>query len=87
MNGIATGLISITYTASPLTGCSYVSANDTTGVNSTKTISFLPTVTVIANSNLVVTLPPWFYDFSVNSAATEFGSAYFTCTGISVNDS
>ena len=66
---LATGLITLTYTASPLSGCSYTSSNVTTGAISTRTISFLPTVEAISGSNLVVTLPAWFDDFPSNSLA------------------
>jgi uncharacterized protein CbrC (UPF0167 family) len=81
---LAGGLITLDYVPSPLSGCSYVSANDTTGVSSTRTISFLPTVPAVANSDLYITLPPWFADYPSNSAASEFSGAPFTCAGITV---
>lgn len=85
-NTLAGGIISINYLASPLTGCSYTSSNDTTGINSTRTFSFLPSVLAIAGSNLVVTLPTWINDFSSNSLAFGAGAgASFTCVGISVH--
>lgn len=66
---LASGLITLDYTASSLSGCSYTSSAVTTGTSSTRTISFLPTVAAISGSSLVVTLPPWFGDYPSNSAA------------------
>jgi hypothetical protein len=43
-----------------MTGCSFASANLTTGVNSTKTITFMPIVPILASSYLQVTMPLWF---------------------------
>ena len=81
---IANGFISISYNASALTGCSYVSSNDTTGVNSTRTISFTPSVPVYAGSTFVMTLPPWFDIISNNPISTSGGT--LMCTGGSVID-
>lgn len=79
---IGSGLISISYNPSPLTGCSYVSSSDTTGVSSTRTISFTPTVPVYAGSTFVMTLPPWFGINSNHPVETNGGT--FTCVGVLV---
>jgi hypothetical protein len=81
---LASGLITLDYTASPLSGCSYTSSDVTTGAISTRTISFIPTVPVISGSSFVVTLPPWFGDYPSNSAAAENSGAPIPCTGVSV---
>lgn len=60
-----------------MTGCSFTSSNDTTGVNSTKTISFTPKVMMMAGSSLQVTMPLWY-----STTSNSIGS--FLCSGISV---
>ena len=81
-SSLATGLLSITYDASPLNSCSYTSSNQTTGVNSTRTISFLPSAPVFAGSTFVMTLPPWFGTLSSNPISLSGGT--LTCAGLAV---
>ena len=75
---IGSGQASVIYTASPLNNCSFTSSSDVTGVSSTRTISFIPSVQLKQDSVLVITLPAWF-----GSMANE-ATGSLTCTGIAV---
>jgi len=63
VSAIAGGTIAVNYVASPLNNCSYISSDDTTGVSSKRTISFTPSLPVIAGSALVINLPPGFSNY------------------------
>lgn len=65
------------YTPSIMTACSYVSDNDTTGVNSTRTVSFSPSVELISGSTLDIVLPIWF-------GSTGSALSSLACTGVQV---
>ena len=78
-DSVANGLITYTYTASPINNCLYTSSNDTTTANSQRTIEFIPSVLAYANSEIVINFPPYFYQFTnVNSVSP------FACYGITV---
>jgi hypothetical protein len=76
-NVLGTGQSTIQFWPSIMTSCSLTSSSLVTGANSSKTLSFTPTVPLIAGSTLQVTMPLWFGTLS-NAAST------FTCTGITV---
>ena len=68
----------LAFTPSTMTGCTYVGSNDTTGVNSSRTVSFTPSVEAIAGATLDITLPIWF-----DSTGSALDS--LACTGVQVN--
>lgn len=68
----------ISYSASPLRDCAWISSTDVNGAVSTRRVSFVPSVGVIANSYLSISVPFWFgslMNLAVSSPA---------CTAISV---
>ena len=75
---LGTGQTTIQFWPSVMTSCSYSSSSFVTGANSSKTLSFTPTVPLIAGSTLQVTLPLWFG--SISNAGTSY-----SCTGVAVN--
>ena len=69
----------LAFTPSTMTGCGYVGVNDTTGVNSSRTVSFTPSVEAIAGATLDITLPIWF-----DSTGSALDS--LACTGVQNTD-
>jgi hypothetical protein len=68
----------ITYSASPLRDCVWISSSDVNGAVGTRRVSFVPSVSVIENSYLSISVPFWFGSL-MNLAVSSP-----TCTAISV---
>lgn len=67
-----------TYQPSLMTGCSITSSSQFTSANSTHTYTFTPVQMMIAQSYLLITMPPW-YGSTGNDATSPI-----VCTGIQV---
>lgn len=71
----------LTYTTSVMTNCIYTSSSSITGANSTRTISFQPSVSLVAGSFLQISLPLW---FTTSSANVSNVVSTLSATGITV---
>ena len=78
---LGTGQSTIQFWPSIMTSCTYGSSSLVTGANSSKTVSFTPSVGLIGGSTLQITMPLWFSNTLSNAGSS------FSCTGIANSDS